>query len=762
MVINFISLYQLEMFFLNKLVSIVFCQLYFLLCFTSIKAQEHINLPENQKQQIRLTSHILLELDQFSLAEIDTLIQLKTPLALILSSNESKNNSFLNSYFQFRDTLMVIGNKPTKQLSSYPIVYISDTLISPLEFNGAENRSYKELTILLKKDNSIKTDSSLKYKWLKTGKFPNFIAPSKDNLKRTLERVHTINKTLKVFGVLKTKEGLLSKVSFKNQNKNNVSGYFSFPIQDTVQTILIPHKAGYHFSPDIIYYSPENKDRSKEFIGLPLHINYGLTHNYTFNNEIKSQNKNYISNKVIIEKDKIHGTVGYFNNGAYIDASLESRLALQTNFTITAWIKPTKLNFNNSILGKGDNFVLKIHEGNLTFTMAGVKDYVSKKTPIKINQWTHIALTHSKQRNEIVFFINGKQTERIKLIADYSESDFNILIGSNLWEEFFIGYLKEIKIWERELNQNEIAIVFNEKSISSKNLLGIYGVLAIASLLIIGFLIYKKKQKPIKSQKSKAKINKEDHNLKLPSGYKEQILCFGALKIINNQQQNIAEKLSPMLKKLFIIIFLHSQGDKKGINTKKLTELIWPGMSVKDTKNTRGTNIQNLRSLLDSCSEIKVLFLNKHWYLETTENCFCDYAIAKQYLNTFSNSDHATLETELPKLTNILNSGIFLTNISAIWLDPFREKISNQIIEKCLDITNVLDLKKHASLQFQLSEIICIYDDLNEKALSLKLQILIQEGKLSLAHNTYDNFSKLYLKLYKEPYATSFENIVSV
>ena len=48
-----------------------------------------------------------------------------------------------------------------------------------------------------------------------------------------------------------------------------------------------------------------------------------------------------------------------------------------------------------------------------------------------------------------------------------------------------------------------------------------------------------------------------------------------------------------------------------------------------------------------------------------------------------------------------------------------------------------------------------------KRALQLKLIVLIQQGKLSLAHTVHDNFAKLYLKLYKEDYPVSFEDMIS-
>ncbi|WP_291871730.1 LamG-like jellyroll fold domain-containing protein, partial [Maribacter sp.] len=452
---------------------------------------------------------------------------------------------------------------------------------------------------------------------------------------------------------------------------------------------------------------------------------------------------------------------------AYIDAGLKSREALQSSFTISSWIKPTARNLDNSILGKGDNFVLKIHDGFLTFTMAGIKDYISKPSPIPINTWTHITLVHSKVNNELVFYINGKQTDRIGLISDYVISNYNILIGSNLWEEFFIGYLTDIKIWERELNDNEVRALYYRKPTSENN----FAKVLLSFMLVIGLgLLFFWLQRRWKKQKSKSRniassfLWKNRKNKEKPLGidFKEQILCFGRLRIINSFGQDIAKKLPPKLKQIFVIILLYSQKNKRGITTKKLTELLWPGMSVQSAKNTRGTNIQNLRLILSSCSEVQLLFKEKCWFLEITEDCYCDYATSRNYLDFLSQEESTLddLEENVPKLLQILKEGRLLANMEDVWFDPFVEKFSNQVIEQLTGLIPKLHIHKHESLLYSIAKVIYLYDDLNEQALCLKVKILIHQGKLSMAHTVYDNFSKLYAKLYKEDYATSFEKLL--
>jgi len=287
--------------------------------------------------------------------------------------------------------------------------------------------------------------------------------------------------------------------------------------------------------------------------------------------------------------------------------------------------------------------------------------------------------------------------------------------------------------------------------------------------MFFGFILYFKWRASKSIQKNKAEKSSFPNATTLKTidpvstNYKEKIFCFGALQIINSDGVDIATKLSPKLKQLFLVVFLHSNQDKKGVSTKKLTELLWPGMRAKAAKNTRGTNIQNLRSILSSCSEINLVFQNKLWTIDIGEQCYCDYHFTNNYLALLTNEHYELqlLETELPKILPPLKRGRLLTSSNASWLDPYIEKFSNQIIEQSFKCIEILTLEKHSELLLGLVEIIYIYDDLNETAMRLKLKILIHQGKLSLAHTVYDNFVKLYQKLYKEDYTVSFEASVS-
>lgn len=746
-------------------------------------AQEYHQLSEEDKWKVRLQSRILVDIDQITPANLPSLLNRKSPLAILISHYRENQHPLLQQLFTKKDSVVILtdGALDLKWVEDIwvPNISLQDVEVLkldslPKESEEVKFKKFKELGALYLPNEEMVADSIFMDIWRRSARMPNFIKVDPGQIGRADSIIAKLNARSKVFGAVRSKDGLLAEVYFKRPKNLVANGYFSMPI-DLKESlpVFVPHKAGYYFSPDIIFTTPENRDNLKEFTGFPLDFEYGLTDYFVFGTDIKNiarkNNRELIANNIAVKEDPLHDKVGFFSNGAYVDAGLDSRNALQGSFTISAWVRPTVLNENNSILGKGENFVLKLHNGLLTFTMAGIKDYISKASPVPLGKWTHVALVHSKVNNELLFFVNGQQTDNIKLIEDYDTSDYNILIGSNLWQEFFNGYLGSIKIWERELNANEITIEYQglvgKEPEWRSNRLVIWIVLATVVLVLMVWWLWNRNRlgrdnRVVTSRLSKRKSASND--IGTPESYSEKILCFGSLRILTEDGNDIAKRLSPKLKQLFVIVLLHSVGGKKGITTKKLTESLWPGVGPKNAKNTRGTNIQNLRAILSASKEINITFKDKNWFLELGANCYCDYQEVLDLMHELGSGDRTTsyLEYRLPKLLAILKEGRFLANMSDSWLDPFVEKMSNSIIELCWELSNKLDADAHSVLLYDLASVMYIYDDLNENALQIKLQILIRQGKLSLARTVYDNFVKLYEKIYGESYALRFEEMV--
>lgn len=748
-------------------------------------AQEYSLLSEEDKWKLRLRSHVLIDIDEVKDSNLATIMQGKAPLAVYVPEAREQYQSFLKQLVSGKDAVLLWGGNSLKNLdfSIDSVSVVPIDLVDALPWNGKAKEVdslqftvSKELSLVVLKNEHPMKDSLLLQLWRAMGRVPNFLQVDPSKFLGADSLVQELNKVKRVFGTVNSKTGPLKDVGFKNHKNLRVNAYFSLPMEAVDDLpVFIPYKAGYYFSPDIIRTTADNSGNLKEFVGFPLDPEYGLTDHFSFSPTIRNisrkNNKELIVNKVQLEEDRNRATVGYFNDGAYVDAGLDSRMALQGSFTIAAWIKPTVLSNNNSILGKGENFVLKLHKGFLTFTMADIKDYISRSSPVPVDQWTHVALVHSKWNHELSFFINGVQTDKIQLIEDYDTSDYNLVVGSNLWQEFFIGYLDDIKIWDRELNPSEIKEEFKGDSIAkAKGLSGFLIPLIVIGLLLLVFSLYSYRRRKRTIGKAGEPVatsivtaRQVNPNVEQERAtFVESIHCFGPLKIILGDGADIAKKLSPKLKQLFLVVLLYSMGDRKGISTKKLTEYLWPGMSPSRAKNTRGTNIQNLRAILAASTTIQLVFKDRHWVLEIGDDCFCEYREVLYYLDFFLKTDIGVMQLEktLPKLLTILKEERFLANIEDAWLDPFVEELSNRVLEVCQVVVSRLSLEEHQVLLQDLAQVMYIYDDLNENALQLKLKILILQGKLSTAHSVYDKFSKLYQKLYGETYPVKFEEIV--
>lgn len=728
----------------------------------------YASLNDAQKLSIRLKSYLLISAQDYADETIRASIPANIPLAIDARDGQIPELKS-GSQSEIIPLLLNDTNKTQVNAPFCPIFPDDTNQLLPLENDSltlAQLPSFCKHDLLIIDLNRKETSPDfLLDVWNARGKMPNFLKCEKENIAATAVLVNELNEQKKIFGIIHTEQGPLSHVLLKDFPGREINGFFCFPVIG--KAIIRPYKAGYQFSPDVIYHSPENERNMKIFNAIPFEPDYGLTDYFRFRNKVSNiraeSDKEIITQQVKFTRDKQMGPVACFNR-SYIDAGLESKTVLNSVFSICVWIKPTMLSRNNSILGKGTNFILKLHDGKLTFTMAGVKDYISQKSIVPLNQWTHVAVVYSQLENKIRFYLNGEMTEEIKLISNYIASDHTLLIGSNLWEEFFVGYIREVKIWDRELNEDEVKTQFEQGQKPESS--GFSGIILAGSFILIAVIAmttaYRKRQKKEEQTEEPDTIPAEDIKpLVLQNNdLHEKIICFGGLKVFNAEGIEIGVKFAPKIRQLFILVFLHSVGDEKGISTNKLSEILWPGMSPQTAKNTRGTNIQNLKAALSACTGINLVFREKLWALDLATDCYSDYPEVLRKLQLLEhNNDIRIIERELPSLLSILKRGTLFANMSESWLDPYISQLSDRIIEFGLRCFELLDENKHASLILEMAEVISLNDPLNEPALRKKLHLLTKQGKLSLARSAYDRFAKLYHELYQEEYSTEFKSL---
>lgn len=727
------------------------------------------------RQEVRLRVHLLIDLAEVHQEQLNLLLRNRIPVAVrATAENKEKLNKLAAVFTREHLPFVIIADAKSSfqsgDLEGKVVVSAGDidTVDIPVNLESRINLlSNGEFMLVIANSDSLPAVESLIKLWEQTGKMPNFIKVAPEKIDEGSALISGLNACQKIFGVIRNGNQLLSDVSWKDLPDRKTNGYFCFPVRWSGSAALAPYKAGYQFSPDIVLPSPENLKNPKVFNAVKLDAGFGLTDRYTFSkkirNLIRGNDTEIIPYSIGFVRDGSRGQCAFFSGKAYLDGGLKSRSALRPNFSITAWVKPTELGNNNCILAKGKDFVLKIHQGQLTFTVQGVKDYHSSKTHIPVNQWSFIGLVHTHSENCVSFYLNGKLTEKISLLKPYVESDYTMLIGSNLWEEYFVGYMDEIKIWDRELNEDEISKEYMSEDQEAQAFPSIWAIGLLAGLCLLYLLSRLMRKKRLKSTHAAPERSATEIPLTAngAAGNAEQIACFGGLRVVATDQKDISKKFSPKLKQLFVLILLHSVGGQKGISSKELSDCLWPGMSPQNAKNIRGTNIQNLKALLASCTGIRLVFQDKLWLLEFAEGYFVDYEFVENWLNNVDRSDVGQLPEKLPLLLAILKKGTLLPNMEESWIDPYVNRMSNRIIEYGLQLFHLLPEGKHDTTLLEIAEVISINDPLNEPALRKKVNILTRQGKLSLAHLVFDNFGKLYFELYQEKYQGDFKTLVA-
>ena len=452
-------------------------------------------LPDSLRTTIRLKTHLLIHLNELSASAVDSLQKANIPFAFFAEELQQSGQNTTFDRLTGRQNVIPVISKPDQDhlsLGNNKLV-----LITPDEFEQRSADSLFSKTLFSTKEllwvNTAPTPTNADLYltlWSQCGKLPNFIPANELSLQESASLVAQLNARDKFYGVTLSNNHLLVDVSWKSYPRRTSNGYFCFPLLTSNPEPFIPYKAGYRFSPDIMHDSPANRSYLKEFKAVSLSPDFGLTDHFIFEKKARNIRRNneqeMINNDVELTTDPVRGSCAWFPGRAYLDAGIQSKESLQPNFSVTAWIKPSQTDANNSILGKGRDFVLKLHNGQLTYTMQGIKDYQSVSSIVPINEWTFISLVHSSYENQIRFYLNGELTEQIDLITPYSESDYTLLIGSNLWEEFFVGHMGDIKIWNRELNDEEIRQQFQQSATHQQSQgAALWSLLLLAVFLLI-------------------------------------------------------------------------------------------------------------------------------------------------------------------------------------------------------------------------------------------------------------------------------------
>ncbi|PWK28190.1 hypothetical protein LV89_00969 [Arcicella aurantiaca] len=238
-----------------------------------------------------------------------------------------------------------------------------------------------------------------------------------------------------------------------------------------------------------------------------------------------------------------------------------------------------------------------------------------------------------------------------------------------------------------------------------------------------------------------------------------KISLFGTFKVINNQEVDLTNQFSPLLKEMFLFILLNSIRWNKGIESSKLNELFWYDKSTNSARNNRSVNITKLKSIFEQLSGIQINKDSGNWKIifEPSQVNIDYYEI-----QNLTQSKKVLSNAQVKKLLAIINQGSFLSNLEYEWLDDFKGEISNKIIDVLLAYSEQLTVEDDAEKIVEIADNIFKFDSIDEKAMSLKCKSLIHLGKHSLAKSSYEKFAKDYQRLYSEEYTIPYREFLDL
>lgn len=285
-------------------------------------------------------------------------------------------------------------------------------------------------------------------------------------------------------------------------------------------------------------------------------------------------------------------------------------------------------------------------------------------------------------------------------------------------------------------------------------------------LLLAGiFTFLFQKRKRIKTGPAK------NENKILPKGFtaKEQsdsatvttkyhIVFFGGFQVYNKNFEDITSWFSPLLKELFLLIFLYSFKNNKGISSEKLTEILWYDKSEKSARNNRAVNIAKLKGYLEEIGSFELSKKTGYWKISFEDSqIHSDYF---DFLNITSSVKNLTKQ-KIIQLIEISQKGGFLINSHYEWLDEFKALVSDRIMDTLVEYGQKADIKAEADFIIHLADCIFNFDLVNEEAMILKCRAQHCLGKHSHAKATYEKFFKEYVAMYNQEYEKAFLDIIN-
>lgn len=235
---------------------------------------------------------------------------------------------------------------------------------------------------------------------------------------------------------------------------------------------------------------------------------------------------------------------------------------------------------------------------------------------------------------------------------------------------------------------------------------------------------------------------------------------FGDFQVINSSGTDITRKFTPLLKELFLLIWLNSIKNDVGISNEKIVEILWNGFSESSAQNNKAVNIAKLRAILAENFYCELSYKETgYWKIDyKSKHIINDYY---EFIK-ITNIKTDLLKPDILKLVDYSHKGAFLSNLKYKWLDEFKVSASNDMISRLVKYERILVIKDQPDHIIQVADSILNFDSVNEEAMENKCKALIALGRTTVAKEVYEQFSREYRSLYNADFTKTFTTIANL
>jgi two-component SAPR family response regulator len=301
-----------------------------------------------------------------------------------------------------------------------------------------------------------------------------------------------------------------------------------------------------------------------------------------------------------------------------------------------------------------------------------------------------------------------------------------------------------------------ITVAGSENHILLYLLTGFFVVVLILSAL---FLLRRRKKPQQNHEEKVSQPTISPEPGKKSKGSVSYLNFFGDFQVISCNGEDITRKFTPLLKELFLLIWMNSIKNDIGISNEKIIETLWHDFSDTSAQNNKAVNIAKLRVILSENFSCSLTYKNTgYWRIDyKNTNVVNDYY---EFLKITSGKGDL-YKPDLLKLVDFSHKGQFLANLKYSWLEEYKVSVSNEMITRLVKFLRSLSLKDEPDTVIRISDAIMTFDNLNEEALENKCKVLVSLGRHAVAKEVYDQFVRDYKTLYFREYEKSFTSIAS-